>query len=172
MNRTLESLLYDYKASKSEAALLELLERFEPLISKYSFKLSQDYRTDFIILCIECFQKMPLLKEPYIVNYIANACKNKYIQLSKSNEHLQNKLVYIDEYPEFEFISDPHSNIADLVETRNLVNSLSPLEKNIVILKVFFDLSDLEISKKYNFSRQYIQKTKDRAYQKLREHYA
>lgn len=99
MNRTLESLLYDYKASKSEAALLELLERFEPLISKYSFKLSQDYRTDFIILCIECFQKMPLLKEPYIVNYIANACKNKYIQLSKSNEHLQNKLCILTNTP-------------------------------------------------------------------------
>lgn len=108
--------------------------------------------------------------EKAIQSFIStNANQN---QISKSNEHLQNKLVYIDEYPEFEFISDPHSNIADLVETRNLVNSLSPLEKNIVILKVFFDLSDLEISKKYNFSRQYIQKTKDRAYQKLREQYA
>lgn len=74
--------------SGNKDSLLELIERFYPLIKKYSRKLRYDgAETDLIISFIEIIKSIPIIncimKEEQIIGYISKSIKNKYIQLSK-----------------------------------------------------------------------------------------
>lgn len=76
-------------------SLLEIIEIFNPLISKYSRLLDkEDTRQDLIIHLIKVLNNIPmnnksLFKNKEIIGYIAKSIRNEYIKLSKKRDKMK-----------------------------------------------------------------------------------
>lgn len=88
MENNMLKKITDYRKGDNNS-LLEIIEIFNPLISKYSRLLDkEDTRQDLIIHLIKILNNIPidnkrLLKNKEIMGYIAKSIRNEYIKLSK-----------------------------------------------------------------------------------------
>lgn len=160
-----------------EKYMLEIIEKFKPLIKKYSIKLHYDGSdTDIVICLIETIRKMPIYnninlnKEECIVGYINTSIKNKYISLSKKYMIVNNQEIAVD----IQFFSTYKSQYnKELIDNHIfitfLLNKLSEYQRQI-IQNIFIDnVSEVELAKRLHISRQCINKAKNRALSNLRK---
>ncbi len=79
------SKLIEKSKKNDKKSLLELVERFNPLINKYSRMLNyEDAKNDLTEHFIVTIKQMPLMTEAKELNYIKTSVKNNYIKLSKN----------------------------------------------------------------------------------------
>lgn len=88
MIKSLTELFHQIQDNDDKEAILEILNRFEPLIKKYIRKLGymESYsHFAIILLCIICQEKIPFQKdnEGKIINYLVQSIYHEYIRLSK-----------------------------------------------------------------------------------------
>ena len=155
-----------------EAAMLELLHKFKPLIGKLAWELpwecddaQQEMRLAFIML----IQKMDTkrLSEEVIVAYIAVAMRNAFIQISKAHkrqaEHDQHILVLGGTY-----VWADHYEALFWDEVQTKVNA-----REFLILQMHYgDGFSVEmIAQRMGIARQNVNKAKNKAIVKLRECY-
>ena len=75
-------------------SLLDIIEIFNPLVSKYSRLLDgEDTKQDLIIHLIKSVNNMPIdnkniFEDKNIVGYIAKSIRNEYIKLSKKKNRI------------------------------------------------------------------------------------
>lgn len=174
MNTNLFDLIVLSRKGDDES-ILQLIDKFKPLINKYvrSLDYDEDSRQDLIIGMIECIHKIPLQKiefesDKYIISYINTSLKNKYIHLSKNRRKILSRETY---EPTFNIIKDDNFSIDSNLILDNMIKSLSETEKKIISSKYINGLKDSEIATLYNISRQAVNQTKNRALKKLKKTY-
>lgn len=65
--------------------------------------------------------------------------------------------------------SSIYPNFEDKLTVDTLINKLTKKEKTVIILKYFYEYSDVEIANIFGVSRQAINKTKNRALNKMKK---
>lgn len=153
-------------------SLHSLILKFDPLISKYSrFLNCEDGKSELILCFIKAIHKFPMkserMEEKIILSYINRCIVNSYINISKSNNKISNR-EYLCEIQDWNHKEDFQSNI----EFYDLLKYLNEKEKTIITLKYLNGLSDIEISKKLNVSRQYVNKLSRQALNKIKKYIA
>jgi RNA polymerase sigma factor (sigma-70 family) len=155
-------------------SLLEIIEKFEPLIKKYSRKLNYDGAdTDLIINLIETIRSIPihertsLKKEECLVSYIANSLKYKYIRLSKKYSSLYGRDLELKE----ELLGE---EISFDIETHIMLDTFLdklPLAQKTILNEIYIKgYTVSEVAEKSHISRQAVNKTKNRALENLKKH--
>lgn len=152
--------------------LYNLILKFNPLLSKYSKLLNyEDAKCDITLCFIEIINKIPINKnftdDKFILSYINKGVRNSFINISR-NKNKINTSEYICEIQDFNNKVDFHSDL----EFYDFLKYLTDKEKEIIILKYFDCLSDIQISKKLSMSRQYINRLNRKALSKIKSNIA
>ena len=133
------------KESKNggEDSLLELIERFKPLIKKYTKQLYyEDAEHDLIEHFIIIVNKIPssIEHEAKAVKYIKTSIENEYIKLAKKRNIYCYQIKLIDPTEE-EFEGCYKLNTFSIC-TIQALNTLPIRQKQIVIYRYFYGYSD------------------------------
>lgn len=172
MNNQLREKIHKAKEGDKNS-MVELVNDFNPLITKYSYKLKyEDAKPDLILFFIECINSFPIEKfyfensEYAILSYINKSITFKYYKLCKINS--KNLLEYIDQ----DQIENSFLSNFDLIninlEISDSFKYLTNLQKKIIVLKYYYGYSDSEISVITQTSRQSVNRVKNRALEKLK----
>lgn len=164
--------------SKDSQAMLELINKFKPIIKKYSRNFFyEDIETDLTIALLQTSQNIKLCNfnqenEGALVSYFSTVVRNTYIDaVKKSKQHLEHiSLFEKTDLDTFEG-PDPIKELESSIEINLLLKDLSLLQKEVIIDIFIFEKSEVEISKKRNITKQAVSNTKTRALKKLREIY-
>lgn len=162
--------------NNDKQAVMLIIDKFKPLIGKYSYLLKyDDASSDLIISLIEIIKKIPIhtnenLKiDKFLVGYIASAIKNRYICLSKKYYK-----VYVNEITlnlnNINIGNGEKLNLDDKIFVWQLLDKLSMLQREVLILKFIKDYSDKDICKILKISRQSVNRTKNRGLDNLRRY--
>ena len=163
-------LLSNYDENKEEVTL-SVLEKFEPLLNKYSRKTYySDMKNDLVLFFLELIPKIPIHKDnfkqdKYIISYINKSIRNQYILLNKKyHNNLNNELSL--EYKNYMLpvFNQSYENI----ELQSIIEKLTVKEKQVIIYRYKCNLSFADIAKITHKSRQCVYKTHKRAINKLR----
>ncbi|MBV1820964.1 RNA polymerase sigma factor [Clostridium cochlearium] len=166
--------LVKHSQSKDDKAILRILDKFSPLIKKYSRKLNYDGAdSDLTIALIEIINKIPIstnknmTKEYILVSYIATSLVNKYIYLSKKHQSSTKLDVILNEEILY---SEPEGNLEDKILLNMSLDRLPKLQQKILKEYFYNDKSCLELARELNVSRQSINQTKNRALNNLKKY--
>lgn len=164
--------------SKDRQAMLELVNKFKPLIRKYSRNFFyEDIETDLTIALLQTSQKLNLCNfdkenEGALVIYFSTVVRNTYIDaVKKSKQHLEHITLFEKtDLDNFEGL-DPIKDLESSLEVDLLLKGLSMLQKEVILDIFIFEKSEVEIAKKRHITKQAVSNTKTRALKKLRENY-
>lgn len=154
--------------------MLEIINKFKPLIRKYSRKLNYDGSDSDLIICLlETINSIPvnnleMQKDERIIGYINASIKHKYIYLSKKYTHIINSETELDTDILGEACEDISEN---LIFINNLVDKLPKLQQEIIKQIYFKGKSVNDMAKQLNISRQAVNKAKNRALKNLKDRY-
>jgi len=162
------------KKSKSgnDEATMEIINKFRPLIDKYSRKLEYDTAsTDLIISLIILIRNIPIGREKLTNDistaaYIASSIKNQYIRLSKSNRFYKNEIPMTD----IVLLSKSEEKIETSFILGEMMDKLSDKQRFIITSIFFYGYTESELAKKMKVSRQAINKTKKKALKTLKKY--
>ena len=165
-------LCYIRQAQQNDKQALEtLVEKFSPLIKKYAHLLrDEDAYNELALFLIERLLSLPLDGfaekdgDYHILAYLSKAVKNKYVALSKEEEHY---LTTNLEFLEIHHSPDGETNFSD-VEFFMLLGSLTTRQRDVIILLYYYQYSSAETAEKLHMSRQAVNQCKRRALKHLR----
>lgn len=152
------------KAKESDPDSLELLiNKFDPIISKLSYKLSYDCaKSDLIIFFINFLKNIKLtninlINDGVMVNYIKTSLYREYYRLNSKNNYVNETELYDTKY----FFESLYNEIEFSLLLSELVNKrvITKKQKKIIELKCIYNLTDQFIGEQLNISRQAVNKT-------------
>lgn len=152
-------------------SMLEILNKFKPLIKKYSYMMNyEDAENDLILSMIQLVNDMPYLNnDGQAVNYINQSIYNAYIKYIKLQiKKRENEYLYDTE--EIKNISMLYDGFSETdVDLQCAMEQLSKNQRNVIILKFMYMMPDKEIMEKLKLSRQSVYKNKVKGLEKLKE---
>lgn len=169
-------------AKKGDRLAIEnIINLFEPAILSnikdlYSYNFInkfdiEDNKQELILAILNSIKMIPIEKQSFcndgcIINYINRSIKNKKLEFL--NKYF--KRYKIENQYEFDFnlIICNENNIDSQVIFEDLVSNLNENERNIIENKFLLEKSDVEIGHMLHISRQAVNKTKNRALNKLK----
>jgi len=164
-NNLLVQLVINSKQGDKDALTI-LINKFLPLLKKYAYKLNyEDALDELILFFIETTKRINIsgfLKENgdnYLISYLNQCVKNKYILLSKQLSRYSSNIVDI----EIENIDYSLENCYSSIEYIMIINTLTELQKKIIILSYFYGYSNNEIALILKSTRQAVNQCKNRA---------
>ena len=140
---------------KNKDSLMEIINKFRPLIKKQAYALNyEDAENDLIVDMIELIYNMPFFQhDGQAVTYISTSIRHSYVKFLKQRIRLR----------ENECIYDPDiikniENLSEDFEKKDLdllfaIRKLNYNQKWVIIYKFFFMFKDKEIMNKLNISR-------------------
>lgn len=137
-------------------------------INKYDF---EDIKSEIILSVLKAIKNMPIEDFKYktdeaVKKYINITIINKVIDINK-NFSKKTKNEYNYEF-DFSFFQSKDSDELDTdIIIIDLIDKLSEKEKKIIKYKYIDGKSDVEIGRLFDYSRQYVNQTKNRALKKL-----
>lgn len=182
MEKSLYSIIESYQNGNAEA-VLEILQKFDPLIKHYSNKFDHDREDVYADLRLELICMLKRIKlsdlscfsDGVIVQYIQRTIKNKYIAISKKNA-AQRCCTAIDDLNDYEKAHYERKSSTNDVYSSILLSDLyrSLNQNEILILNELYvkGRSVSEIGQILGKSRQAINQTKNHALEKLRNNWA
>lgn len=139
----------------NQNSMLEILNKFKPLIKKYSYKMNyEDAENDLILSMIQLINDMPCLSnDGQAVNYINQSMYNAYVKYIKLQiKKRENEYLYDTE--EIKNISMIHDGFSETdVDLQCAIEQLSKNQRDVIILKFMYMMPDKEIMEKLNLSR-------------------
>lgn len=159
---------------------LLLIEKFNPLLRKYAYKLSyEDAYNDLLVDFIELIHNIKLTRiynkeEGGIISYICASMHNSYVKRLIEIKKLRIILLYSD-------LSDSELYYIESLTSTNdtypkiqydvLKKHLTSSEFNIIKMLYYLDYSATETANICGISRQAVNQTKNRALKKLKRVY-
>lgn len=143
---------------------MDILPCFNSKINYLSYKLKYpEASTDLIIYLYELVLRLDLNKftiDDEILKYIRKCLHNKSIKLSHIINFDKNFILFNSDEEILDLIdknnsSNEYSNII----FNDLISSLRTKQKQIIFYKFYLQLTDIEIARIFNISRQSINKT-------------
>lgn len=170
------------RAQKGDtAAMFDLVEKFAPALHKYAFELHyEDAYNDLVVELIAAIYRIRLAnlrnrKAPAMINYIWAVIYHAYIAINKREEARTNKTVLTDDVDSIIVCENGTINDAEFdnaVIFSDFRQHLTKLEADVIYLLYYANYTVQEIANLYQVSRQAVNKTKNRALQKLRDYYS
>ena len=161
-----------------EESLLHLIEKFKPVILKYSKRMNydEDFYSSLILFFIETIHKIDLSKfkiltDHAIIKYISNSIYHQYILLSKCQKNVREYENQFEDGDIDQWVGADHSTekeISNMMINSLMKEYLTQREYICVKLMVIDGLSSTEAAKKLNISRQTVNEAKKRALRKIR----
>lgn len=158
-----------------EDACVELLNRFDRLLKKYSRQLNyedayEDLRLFFIELVMKLKNSDLIQKgDGYLVNYISTAVKHHYIALSKNKRKLPILLSEVSEeqqhHIEYTTAQELETKLSEYFPYNE---TLSENERKILIMHFVQGYSISEIAAHFGISRQAVNQAKIAAINKIK----
>lgn len=173
MQSSLYELVKKYYLGNTEITMI-LINKFNPLIRKYSRKLNYDGAdTDLTIHLMEVLNTMPIKnpimkKDKYLLGYIGKSLRHKYIKLSKKYCNIYGNELQLNE--ELLQISD-NIDIENHIIVKHLLEKLPSLQEKVLSEIFIKGYKVSEVAKKLNISRQAVNKTKNRALKNLKRYF-
>ncbi|MGL5713068.1 MAG: sigma-70 family RNA polymerase sigma factor [Paraclostridium sp.] len=168
MNK-LVNLVMTYQNGDKDA-FIEIINIFRPALNKFKRNsYCEDIDSELILFLITLLEKLEMRErfledDKYIFSYIFKSLRNKYIRINKKNYSTYSFELLNDEFSNF--------NISEYLETNveffDLIKGLSSCERNILDRYYINNLTESDIAKELNTSRQYINKTHKKALNKLK----
>lgn len=171
MNNEIFIKIMNYRNGDNDC-LLDIIEIFNPLISKYSKLLEgEDTKQDLIIYLINITNKIPVDNNSFfdnraIFSYIAKSIRNEYIKLSKKKDKKT-----INEIELNVDIEIGYEDFESEIELLDLFKILTEREAYIIKLIYIYYLSVNEIADFMKISRQAVNQAKNRALRKIKDVY-
>lgn len=147
--------------------MLDLIQRFLPLIKKYAFLLkNEDAQYDLTLAFIEIIYKYPKnadnSQDKYILSYLKKSVRHAYIALSK--KIAKNSHIYLEDVSNIEPTTIDNSKL----EIIDFIKHLTKKQKDVIWLKYMCDYSNTEIAKLLNITRQAVNQIEKRAVNTLK----
>ncbi len=171
-NCVLKNLILRFRFQDVEAFEM-IFDEFKRNIYAYARKQkSEDVVGELTLFLIELLYKIDISRfksdrNEDLRNYISVSLKNKYISLCR--EQTKEKTVIRDVYEE-DLISygsaEMHLDICEALEC------LTDRQRDIIICKYIYCLSDFQIGEFFKISRQAVNRLKNRALKELKEYYS
>lgn len=152
----------------NEEDVIFILNKFDPLINKYSRLLEyEDTKQELSLTLIKVLQRIRIDKgnfreDKYIISYINKSIINRFIALSRQLSKVSRyeseadiNLIYVDDDE-------------NVLEMYDLLKDFTEIERKVIILKYMYMMKDCEIVILNNISRQAVNQAKNRAISKLR----
>lgn len=166
--------------NQRDVALIKILDKFKPLIYKYSGLLQyEDVQNDLEYFLIQIILKLKIeqfkeLGDVAILSYLKKSMYHYYIFLSKRKSLEQKTSFFGDlnecELAKVEYMVSPDEPLNALL-IADLKKLLNKHEFEVIYLHFFEKYTIEEIAKHFSCSRQAINQTKKRALGKLSNHY-
>lgn len=170
-----------YKISRAKAddqqEMLNLIERFSPLIKKYAWKLNyEDAENDLILEFIQLIkdfdvESLKCREDGAITNYICKSMQNRYIYLLKRLISIKVESVSYDQITEEQLSKLSISECSDEKNLKlddNLLLKLTPKERVVIEQIIIYGYSSVDIAKKLDTTKENINQIKLRALKKIR----
>ncbi|QUI24501.1 sigma-70 family RNA polymerase sigma factor [Vallitalea pronyensis] len=165
MRENISELVEESKIGNRES-LWKLIQRFSPLIGKYSRILRyEDAKNDIIEHFIRIIKQMPLMSEGKEIKYINNSIRNISIKLSKRSSTYEDNILLNDQMEYFQ--SELRINGLS-IDMESALKSLEDKARKIICYRYILGYSDTEISNKVSISRQAVHKARKKALTALR----
>ena len=180
--KNLETLIRLAKEN-DENAMLEIIEKFQPLVNKYFKKshLNEDVKSALKLKLIELvkfdlkLENLRELNEGSLVNYIALSLSHFYFAMDqKSNNKTKLELscdddIMIDLFDSNQILYE--KDVEDVILFEMLRTILTKREYDCVYHIVFMGYTAEELSKKLNITKQACNQCKKRAFAKIQMFY-
>lgn len=139
MNKNnLKDMILEWKIKSDKQKCLDIIEKFKPLLKKYSNKLTcEDSEQIMICKLIEVLKKIPIEngsfeEEKFILTYINNSIKNEYIYLK--NKEMSEKYFKYDyeyDYESIDYNDNKYKIVENNIFLRQMLKVLNEKEKRI-----------------------------------------
>ncbi len=155
---------------KNNSNILLIIEKFQPLIKKYSKRLFyEEAESDLTIFLLELIKKIPNTEnERVITSYIAKSIKNEFIRLNKKQELISQKEV-ATELDKLKYISENNIDLDIKIDIKNALKSLSQKQREVIEYRILLDYSYSKTASTLNISRQAVFKTQKKALNILKD---
>jgi len=166
--QNLKELLILANSSRDHASLQCIIEKFQPIIRKYSRQLNYDgAESDLVIFLLELIFEsklccMKFYSEGELVNFIVRSLHNKKVDIYRKHS-LRFEEVHIASVPEAKYQFD----FEDMVCLYDVLLTLSERQRTVIVKKYFYGYSDAEIAQRFQISRQAVNKIKLKAIRAL-----
>lgn len=162
-NREIIPLIYGYQ-NNSMKGFDVLYSEFYNLLVYYGRKIDgedtvQELTIFFMNLLFDIkTDRFYLDSSCAVQRYIAVAIRNKYIALSKQFQELNN---YSEEL--YDWLATNDDNLDDKIMLRAAISLLSKQQRSVILLKYFYNYTDVEIAAYLHITRQAVNRLKNRA---------
>jgi RNA polymerase sigma factor (sigma-70 family) len=162
-------------------ATLMLIEKFNPLLKKYAYKLSyDDAYNDLLIDFIELLHNMQIenihnKSEGSVVSYICTSVHSSYVKRLIEVKRLRNLLLYSDLNDSELYYVESISSTNDVYQDYGLsfIQKILTKQELAVINMIYFSgYTVMEIANFYGTSRQAVNQMKNRALKKMRNYFS
>ena len=175
MSALLFELIKDYDKGDQKATM-EIIEKFNPILRKYSKKLNYDGSdTDLIISLIETVAYLSRVSnnkiadnDGCIVGYITKSLKSEYIKLSRAWCNICRHEYELDNAVEIPD-NDKFHEKEDYIYLNEIIDRLSFAQRMVIEERFLKDKSCSIIAAEMGISRQAVNNLKNRALKKLKE---
>lgn len=148
-----------------------IINKMEPLIEKYARLLykdeKEDIRSELIMALWEAVTSISYYgNDGQVANYLCRAIKTRYFELYRNSRKVHDHESILEENQDVLEKSVCNRNEFDdalvNMETSRIIDTYQGIKKKIVYLVLIENLSDAEIAKQLNLSRQYINRVRRR----------
>lgn len=151
-----------------------IIERFNPLINKYTKLLYRDEKEDvyaeLVAALWEAVQKITFYdNDGQVVIYLSTALRNKYLELYRTSRRLHDHVVGMteDEADTAGKADDAYDDALIQISMKNIYDSLEKNKKEIFRLIFMEGLTDMEVAVQMQMSRQYVHRMRKLFYEKI-----
>lgn len=164
------------QSGDSDSTLM-LIEKFNPLLKKYAYKLSyEDAYNDLLLDFIELLHNMQIenihnKREGSVVSYICTSVHSSYVKRLIEVKRLKNLLLYSDLNDNELYYVESISSTNDVYQEYELSfikKILTKQELAVIRMILFTGYTATEVANFYGTSRQAVNQMKNRALKKLR----
>ncbi len=174
---TYQTIIESCKEGEEEVFLI-LVEKFMPLIKKYTRLLykddAEDVKQEMLMALWEASQKIEKYdNEGECTNYFSNALRCRFLELYRKSRKVNDNAIDADDSVMESEQSADHMNYSFINLRQDILFLLNDCREPVreMCMKMAFDeLSDAEIAKKFNVSRQYSNRIRRNLRSKLREY--
>lgn len=175
MENQLIELIEQYKKGEVNA-FIEIQNKMNPLIIKYArilhFNDFEDMVSELVLTLLECINDIKFYSSEYeVLHYIKRAIINRFHELYRSSMKSLDEILLSANFDDNESLltnySNEFSNIIFKTDMLAFISKIKKNKKNIAYSILIEGLSDIEIGKKYNVTRQYVHRLRVQFYTKI-----
>lgn len=173
---TILELVKVAKEKRDTDAILQIVQYMQPLINKYAknsyLAEYEDMQQELCLALIESIHKIQKIEnEGQCVQYFANAIRNRFYEIYRAWKSLKREMPGNDELLTLNIADSKnyYSEIEFFIDMVSGAECKSDLQKEIMKCCILEEISDTDIAKRLNISRQYVNRCKKRIFKKIME---